>query len=365
MWFCGRRMIFRKSSFSNPYIIGETAYNHEGDVHCLYKMIDEIAGIRLNAVKFHLLLNPKSYMQKNHPLMSEIKKWVFKREQWNDIIVHAIRKSLDVIALCDDVESLEFINTENKDVFGVEIHASGLNDFFLLREAAKFKGVVILGIGGSTIDEIHYAVNLLKNNKKTDIILMYGFQSYPTKYADINLSKMLKIRDLFNLPIGYADHTAFDDPNNQIISIMGATIGINILEKHYTLDYGKERIDYHAAVGKEQILRIKNLMELASTIYGDSSLKISKSESEYGNTGPMKKAIVAKVNIKKGEKLSFDNLWFKRTAEESSLNQNQLLKLIGLKAIKDIAEDEIIDFTKVKYEFKKSDIASFTHVKEV
>ena len=106
-------------------------------------------------------------------------------------------------------------------------------------------------------------------------------------------------------------------------------------------------------------------MELASTVYGDGSLKMSKSELEYGNTGPMKKAIVAKADIKKGERFSFDNLWFKRTAEESSLNQNQLLKLIDLKATKDIAEDEIIDFTKVKYEFKKSDIESFTHAKEV
>ena len=358
-------MIERNFCYKKPYIIAETAYNHEGDIQYLYKMIDEIADVGLSAVKFHLLLNPNSYMQENHPLMNEIKKWIFKQEQWNAIIDHAREKQLEIIALCDDVESLEFINTKNKDIFGVEIHASGLNDLFLLEEAAKFKGVVILGIGGSSIDEIHYAVNFLKNNKKTDIILIYGFQSYPTKYADINLSKMLKIRDLFNLPIGYADHTAFDDPNNEIISIMGATIGINILEKHYTLDYGKERIDYHAAVGKEQMLRIKNLIELALTVYGDGSLKISKSELEYSNTGPMRKAIVAKANIKKGEKLSFDNLWFKRTAEESSLNQNQLLKLIDLKATKDIVEDEIIDFTKVKYEFKKSDIESFTHVKKV
>ncbi len=194
---------------------------------------------------------------------------------------------------------------------------------------------------------------------------MYGFQSYPTNYADINLSKMLKIKELFNLPIGYADHTAFDDPNNEIISVMGAMMGINILEKHFTPDYGKERIDYHAAVGKEQMLRIKELMKLALTVYGDGELKMSKAELEYGDVGPMKKAIVAKKFIKKGEKLSFDNLWFKRTEEGSPLKQYQFLQLIGLEATKDIREDEIIDFTKVKYEFKKADLKSFTHVKEV
>lgn len=325
-------------------------------------MIDEIADVGLSAVKFHLLLNPNSYMQKNHPLMNEIKKWVFKQEQWDKIIDHAREKSQDVIALCDDVESLEFINTKNEDIFGVEIHASGLNDLFLLKEATKFKGVVILGVGGSSIDEIHYAVNFLKNNKKTDIILMYGFQSYPTKYVDINLSKMLKIRDLFNLPIGYADHTAFDDQNNEIISIMAATMGFNILEKHYTLHPGKKRIDYHAAVGKKQMEKIKELMKVALTVYGDGDITMSESERTYGNIGPMKKAIIAKRDIRRGERLSLDNLWFKRTHEESTVKQNQFLQLVGCKAKKDIKKDDIIDFSKIEYRFNDLNLESFTNI---
>lgn len=352
-------------SLKEQYIIAETAYNHEGDINYLYRMIDEIAEIGLNAVKFHLLLNPDSYMSKDHPLSNEIKKWLFTEKQWTELIRYSLDKNLDVITICDDVESVEYINKNYKDIFAIEIHATSINDYFLLKEAANFKGEIILGIGGTSLDEIQHAVNFLKKQGKHDIVLMYGFQSFPTDYKDINLQKMTKIRDLFDLPVGYADHTVFDDPNNEIISIMAATIGINILEKHYTLDYGKERIDYHAAVGKKQMSRIKNLMQLALTVYGDGSLKMAKSELEYSNTGPMKKAIVAKADIKKDERLSFDNLWFKRTAEESSLNQNQLLKLIGLKATKDIAEDEIIDFTKVKYESKKSDLESFTHAEEV
>jgi sialic acid synthase SpsE len=350
--------------FKKPYITGEIAYNHEGDITYLYKMIDDIAELELNAVKFHLLLNPESYMQKKHPLMEETKKWIFNEKQWEDIIDYSNKKKLDVIALCDDVESLEYINKNNKDVSAVELHATGLNDWFLLKESAKFNGVVILGIGGSTIDEIAYAVDFLESKGKNGIILMYGFQSYPTNYEDINLSKMLKIRDLFNLSVGYADQTAFDDPNNEIISVMAAMMGFNILEKHYTPDYGKGRIDYHAAVGKEQMLRIKELMKLALTVCGDGSLKMSESELEYGNVGPMKKAIVARKFIKKGEKLSFDNLWFKRTEEGSYIKQYQFLQLIGLEATRDIKEDEIIDFSKVKYEFKKADLERLGIVKE-
>ncbi len=347
-----------------PYIIGEAAYNHEGDIKYLYKMIDDIAELKLNAIKFHILLNPESYMQKKHPLTKEIKKWIFSKNQRNEIIDYSNKKNLDVIVLCDDVESIEYILENNINITAIELHASGLDDYFLLDAVSKFNKQIILGVGGSTIDEINFAIDFLKNKGKNDILLMYGFQNYPTKYTDINLSKMMKIRDLFNLPIGYADHTAFDDPNNEIISIMAAMMGINILEKHYTPDYGKERIDYHAAVGKKQMLKIKKMMKIALEVYGSNNLKMSKAEIEYGNTGPMKKAIVAKKNIKKAEKLSLDNLWFKRTIEESPIKQNQFLQLIGLRALHDIKEDEIVDFSKVEYKFKKVGLENFTHVEK-
>ncbi|MBN2187358.1 MAG: N-acetylneuraminate synthase family protein [Dehalococcoidia bacterium] len=350
-------------SIKEPYIIAETAYNHEGDVNYLYRMIDEIADLELNAVKFHLLLNPQSYMQKKHPLFSKTAEWIFSQKEWDKIIGHSNKKGLHVVALCDDVESIEYIVRNNKAVSAIEIHASGLNDYFLLDSALKFEEQVILGVGGSTLDEIQYAINFLRGKGKNNILLMYGFQAYPTNYSDINLSKALKIRDLFNLPVGYADHTAFNDPHNEIISVMAAAMGISVLEKHYTLDYGKERIDYHAAVGKGKMSRIKELMKLALTVYGSGNISMTEPELKYGNTGTMKKAIVARKDITRGEKLSLNNLWFKRTEEESSIKQSQLWQLIGLEANQNISEDEVVDFTKVKYEFKGLDPESFTHVK--
>ena len=352
-----------KDDILKPYIIAETAYNHEGDIKYLFKMIDDIADINLNAIKFHLLIKPESYIQKKHPLIKEIKKWVFSKRQWEKIIDYSNRKICNVIILCDDVEGIDYIVKNEKNIDAIELHATGLNDYFLLDAVSEYSQKIILGIGGSSLEEIAYAVNFLKNRGRENILLMYGFQSYPTDYAEINLAKMLKIRELFNLPIGYADHTSYDDPNNEIVSCFPAAMGINILEKHYTPDAGIKRIDYHAAVGKKTMTKIKELVELALKVNGDGSLKMSKAEMAYGNTGPMKKAIVAKKDIKRGEKLSLNNLWFKRTVKESSIKQNQFPYLIGLKAIHDLKEDEIVDFTCVEYEFKKDRVENFTHLK--
>ncbi len=346
-----------------PYIIAETAYNHEGNFNYLLKMTEEIGALGVQAIKYHLLLDTSSYMVENHPLSKTIKSWMFSKEQWMEAFRIAHARGLDIVALCDDRESLEFIITTFPDIFAVELHAVSLNDYHMLKEAAQFPGKVILGIGGSTLDEIHYAVEFLRNKGKEDILLMYGFQSYPTNYAEINLKKMLKIKDFFNLPVGYADHTAYDDSNNVLISCMGAMMGIPILEKHYTPDYGVERIDYHAAVGKDQMKEIKELMELALLVVGDGSPGMSSAEKKYGNTGPMKKAIVAAHDIQKGTILDADDLIFKRTETESPIKQLDFSKFIGLKASRALKKDDSITFSDIEYNFKTGSAEDYTNIK--
>lgn len=339
-------MNVKQQSHKRPYIIAETAYNHEGDITYLYGMIDELADLQVSAVKFHLLLNLESYMEKTHPLFSQLKTWLFSKQQWTDIIEYTQQKHLDIVALCDDIDSIKFLN-KKKNIRALEIHATSINDYFMLNEAAEFSGRIILGVGGSTHEEVSHAVDILKAKKKRDILLIYGFQSYPTKYADINLSKMTQLRELFNLPVGYADHTGFNDPYNEVLSVAAAMMGFEVLEKHYTLNPGKKRIDYEAAVGKEQLAKIKDLMEIALLAHGHTTVAMSKAERQYGGVGPMKKAIVAKKSIAKGDKLSLENLWFKRTEVKSKIPQYDFLKLIGHEAKEDIKKDEVIDYSKL------------------
>ena len=347
---------------SIPYIIAETAYNHEGDLGYLTQMTDEIARLKLDAVKYHLLLNLDSYMKKTHPLYPTLKQWMFTEQQWDEILEHASSKGLDIIALCDDVESIQYLRRKKKKIHAIELHATSLNDYFMLTEAARFDGKIILGIGGSSINDIAYAVEFLAKQSKHDLLLMYGFQSYPTNYTDINLSKMQRIHDLFHLPVGYADHTAFDDPNNELISVAAAFMGFPVLEKHFTLEHGKERIDYHAAVGASHMKHIKDLMGVALQVHGTGTVALSEPEKAYGNIGPMKKAIVARHPIKKGEPLTLENLWFKRTPEESTIQQKQFLQLLGCTAKTDINKDDIIDFSNITYKFKPVSLGQFTNI---
>ena len=58
----------------------------------------------------------------------------------------------------------------------------------------------------------------------------------------------------------------------------------------------------------------------------------------------MKKAIVAEIDINKDEKISLDNVAFKRTSEVSDVSQKEVFKLINRKAKDKILKDSMVNF---------------------
>ena len=252
-----------------PYLIGETAFHHQGDKEYIIKLIKAAAELKLDAIKFHLLFDVSDYFVDSHPASEAIKEWTFTSIEWQEIIQFAYDSQLEIIALCNDVASLEWINNDCiTPVKAIELHATGINDIFLLNAAAKFEETVILGVGGSKLDQIDFAVESLRKQNKSDIFLMYGFQNYPTDYNDINFSKINLIKDLFELPVGYADHTDPNDSYNEFISVAAILKGVNVLEKHFTLDTSEKRIDSQSAVSLIQMKKIKELSNIIFTANG-------------------------------------------------------------------------------------------------
>lgn len=347
-----------------PYVIAETAYNHEGDLQYLKRMIIKASELEISAIKFHVLMDIDSYFQNNHPLREKLSPLLFSESQWDEIISLSSKRGLDIIILCDDIHSLDFVLKRQNEISAIEIHAVSINEVFMLKKVCSFDGEVILGIGGCSLDEIEFAVHFLEKHGQDQIILMYGFQNYPTNYQEISISKMIKIRDLFNREMGYADHTSYDDERNIQISTIAAANGFNVLEKHFTLDEGIQRLDFHAAVGEEKMQKIVDSMRVALEAYGDNSLKMSESEKKYGQIGPMKKAIVAKRDIEAGEKLALNKLCFKRTNRESYIEQRKIFNLLGSSVNQTIKQDEIIDYSRIEYSFKKLNEKDFTNIDE-
>jgi len=128
---------------------------------------------------------------------------------------------------------------------------------------------------------------------------------------------------------GYADHTAWDEPNNLLITVIGAALGMDYVEKHVTTNYGEERTDWSAAVSIDIFNKIADMLEVLNKCNGNSNLALNKNEKNYSKFGLMKKAAFLNRSVNKGELLSEDMLVFKRTNINSDLSQLDVLNKIG------------------------------------
>ena len=243
--------------------------------------------------------------------------------------------------LFNDTKAIEFGMRFNPSV--VEIHSVCLNDIYLLetlKQNIEPKNKIALGVGGSSFYEIENAINILQHQ---NIVLMFGFQNYPTRYEDINFAKMRRIMKLFpEFQFGYADHTAWDEPNNILITLFGASLGMEYVEKHVTIAYGEERIDWSAAVSIDMLNEIKEKMDLIEACNGDGLLRLNKGEKDYSIYGPMKKAAILTKDLKTGQKLERNMLAFKRTGQISDMSQVDAIESIGKEVNCDLRTDQVL-----------------------
>jgi sialic acid synthase SpsE len=310
-------------------LIAETAWHHQGDYKFMKNLVSEIATkTEADIIKMHITLNFDEYMDSSHEAYALLKPWLFSKGQWSELVNIVRDNGKEIMLLLNDIEAIKFGLSLSPEY--VEIHSTCLNDVFMLDELKKGLNKstkMVLGVGGTSIDEIDHAINYLKYS---NILLMFGFQNYPTVYEDVNLNKIRKIMKLFdNFEYGYADHTAWDSPHNELVTLLGAASGMSYIEKHITTHYGEKRVDWPAAISIDMFNILHEKVKILEGVNGNGALSMNKGELSYSVFGPMKKAAVLRKNTVKGDTLSLEMINFKRTKEVSDMSQVDVIQSIG------------------------------------
>lgn len=324
-------------------LIAETAWHHEGDFSFMKNLVsDIITKTNTDIVKMHITLNFDEYMSENHNSYKILKPMLFNKSQWNELISMVKTSNKELMLLLNDTAAIQFAADYKPEY--VELHSVCLNVPNLQSEILKnfdTKTKIIIGIGGCNLYEIDNAINVFKDRKT---ILMFGFQNYPTKYEHINLAKIKKIQSMYpSKCFGYADHTAWNDENNELITLMVASNNMSFVEKHITNVYGQERIDYSAAISLDMFNSFSNKIKLLYQISGNGSLELNDAEKAYSFYGPMKMAALVKTDLKEGHIFSLKDFFFKRTKEQTDLSQIDIINLIGKPLTKKISKNDILN----------------------
>ncbi len=238
-------------------LIAETAWHHEGDFAFMRNLITQISkNTNADIIKMHITLNLDEYMDQNHESYNNLKSMLFSKKQWEELISIVKDSKKDLMLLVNDSESIKFAALHKPEF--VELHSVCLNVPHLQNEVLKNfdeNTKIVIGVGGCTLDEVNNAVKFFQNK---ETILMFGFQNYPTKYEDVNLAKIRKIQNLYsNKTFGYADHTEWNEVNNELITLLVASNGMDYIEKHVTTNYGQKRCDFSAAISIDMFNSLK------------------------------------------------------------------------------------------------------------
>src|SRR5690606_3787701 len=111
-----------------PYIIGETAFHHEGDVNFLKELIQTGVSSNIQALKFHLLFDLDDYIIPEHQAVDILKNISIPENKWEEILGIIDTSLVDIIFLCNDIRSLKWVNSiqNNFKIKAIELHSTGL-----------------------------------------------------------------------------------------------------------------------------------------------------------------------------------------------------------------------------------------------
>jgi sialic acid synthase SpsE len=207
---------------------------------------------------------------------------------------------------------------------------------YLEKMAASFDEL-IMSTGMADLEEVGNAIDIITNSgfSKEKITVLHCNTEYPTPFGDVNLKAMRSIADVYNVRVGYSDHTLGIE-----VPIAATALGASVIEKHFTLDRTMEGPDHRASLEpgelKSMVKAIRNV-ELA--ISGDGEKKPSPSEQK--NKAIVRKSIVCLAPIRKGERFTVENITVKRPG--NGINPMKWNEVIGMQASRDFQPDELIE----------------------
>jgi N,N'-diacetyllegionaminate synthase len=328
-------------------IIAEAGVNHNGDMSLARKLIDVAAKAGADFVKFQTFTadklvtkNAEKPEYQNNTTGSDesqhsmIKKLELTREMHGVLIEHCKSRDIQFFSTGFDSKSIDLLVELGLGSF--KIPSGEITNLPYLRHVGSHGKPVILSTGMATMDEIGVALDILveAGTPRKRITVLHCNTEYPTPMNDVNLRAMLAIRDVFDVQVGYSDHTLGIE-----VAIAAVALGATVIEKHFTLDRNLLGPDHKASLEPEELKAMVTAIRNIERAMGDGVKRPSSSEAK--NILIARKSLVAACTILEGEIFSGTNLAVKRPG--TGLSPMRWDEVLGCKAPRNFAPDELIE----------------------
>lgn len=319
-------------------VVAEIGINHNGDYGLAVEMIHAAAEAGADGVKFQnfetedflsdrTLLYTYSSQGKTiaEPLWDICKRSELKRD-W-----------IPTLKAMSDRLGVSFFSTPTSEQgvddliqAGVTILKNG-SDYLTHTSLLKYMGstgaTVVVSTGMAFKEDVDRAVAAVRDGGKSQLVLLHCTSSYPTKPEDVNIRRMVALREAYQVPVGFSDHTEGWDAAVQAVSL-----GACMVEKHFTLDHDLPGPDHWFSSTPEEFGRLVQEVRLAEKRLGKPD--IGPAESEFATREEFRVGVVAARELKAGQSLSRQDIAFRKPAQ--GLLPYQAERYIGRRLVHDV-----------------------------
>ncbi|MCX5695192.1 MAG: N-acetylneuraminate synthase family protein [Candidatus Omnitrophica bacterium] len=327
-----------------PLVIAEIGINHEGSFAKAIKMIDDAARVGCECVKFqvHVIADemipneviPANAQESIWEIMNRCK---LSEEEDRELKKYVEAKGMVYLSTPFSRDGADRLRRMKVSAF--KIGSGECNNYPLVEHIASFGQPVILSTGMNNINSIRKSVKIFEKHK-TPYALLHCTSMYPTPPDKIRLGALADLNKHFpKAVLGLSDHSMTNFP-----CLAAVALKASILERHFTSDKNWPGPDIPISMDPKELAELITGSRIIHQALGGNKeiLKEEQPTIDFAYA-----CVVSIKEIKRGERLTEENIWVKRpgTGEIKALNFKKLLGLktkIGIKANSQIKWSDLI-----------------------
>ncbi|NAS29826.1 N-acetylneuraminate synthase [Flavobacteriaceae bacterium R38] len=295
------------------YIIAEIGQAHEGSLGMVHAYIDAVAKTGANAIKFqtHIAEAESSvhepfrvkFSKQDKTRFDYWKRMEFTPEQWIEIGKHCKEVGLTFISSPFSNQAVDVLEAAEVEIY--KIGSGEVSNFLLLRKIIETEKKIIISSGMSSWEELDKTVSFLEKHN-ADYSILQCTTSYPTRPEEYGLNVINELKERYNVPIGFSDHSA-----SIATGIAAVALGAEILEFHVVFNKEMFGPDVSSSLTMEET---KMLISGVTSVKEALMHPIDKGDNSQFNElkNIFEKSLSVNKNVSKGHIITFSDLEAKK-----------------------------------------------------
>jgi N,N'-diacetyllegionaminate synthase len=314
------------------YIVAEAGVAHLGSLKKAYKLVDIASDAKADAIKFQVFKTEALISKESDEWFNRYKSRELPYESILKIKKYCSDKGITFLATAHDEPSLEFLSKISVPAY--KIGSGEVENWQFIKKIASKNKPVILSTGMYTLHQIEEAIEIVTSTGNKEIALLHCTTQYPVPPNEVNLFAIKKLKEKFNIVIGYSDHTkGFHFP------IAAVVCGAKVIEKHISIDFNiPDAQDWKVSCNAQELkIMIQEIREIESG-FGNGEIDIT--ENEKDSIKWARKSLVTRNALNAGDVLTSKMITTKRPG--IGISPSKLYEVLGKRVKCSLNADTII-----------------------